>query len=554
MSRSFSSDDIQAYLDRIVEAGAFTAGSLRYRLLEYLLRVETEGRGETLKAYTIGIDVLGKPDSFDPATDSSVRVGIGRLRTALALFENSDDADTVLKVDIPVGTYRPTLSARQGIIVEGADAEPSPTNASKSRTSRRWVIRAVWALGGFATGLAALAGILIWLKAAASDQNIVLEVENFTGDPVLADQTASSLRRVLANSKAIRVISDNDRDAVSRETDLILNGTVARTGNGQVDLSIELTSAETRSIIWAKAAQLEDDVLLQSRIAQNIGSELRVRVFGASKIDLATRDPATLSPEQLFMMATWVPGPAVNAVDWELERINLMSLALEKDPDFGAAHSVMADKLAYLANVYGPANTPEQRRRALTHAQRARELSPLNPDVMFNVAQALWHSGEIAASKATMERVVDLDEGHDLARFLSVMIPYTCRIPPDSVVAWATEFDANLSPDNPIRWLTLTWISWLKSNRGEFEAALVFEKKAALIFQIPYTFMRHAMLLNRLGETEKAAAIVAAQTANWPDIDPRHFATVTVPRLCSEDPDHPAIIANYVALADALQK
>ena len=110
MTNSITNDDVQAYLRRIVEAGIFEQGSLRYRLLEHLIQTELDGHGDTLKAYTIGLDVFEKPDTFDPSTDSSVRVGIGRLRTALAMFESSGKADIDLIVDVPVGTYRPTLT------------------------------------------------------------------------------------------------------------------------------------------------------------------------------------------------------------------------------------------------------------------------------------------------------------------------------------------------------------------------------------------------------------------------------------------------------------
>ena len=551
MTAAFSSDDVQTYLDCIVAAGVFDAGSVRYRLLEHLIEEELAGRGDTLKAYTIGVDVLGKPDSYDPSTDSSVRVGIGRLRTALALFEGSDAANTTLKVEVPVGTYRPKLSRREIDVVQTPQASKTPNETHAKRRKR--VRGPVWGLAGFVIGVLGLAILLLWQDKVQEDTIVALEVENFFGDQGLAEQTSSSLRRALSHSRAIRVISDNSTSDVTDETDLILNGTIMRDGLGGVDVSVELTSAETNAIIWAKAAKFTDDALLQSRITQTLGSELRIRVFGASKRELDGRNPETLTPEQLFMMATWVPGPAENAVDWELERVRLMAIALDKDPDFGSAHSVMADKLAYLANVYGPSNTDELRRTALTHAQRARELSPLNPDVMFNVAQALWHSGQITASKAAMDRVVDLDESHDLARFLSVMIPYTCATPPDDVLDWAIAFDAALSRDNPIRWLTLTWIGWLHTNRGDYDAALLAEEQAALIFEIPYTFMRHAMLLNKLGRTDEAAALVMAQRNNWPDIDPDHFADVTTPRLCSESPDHPHLVENYEELAAALK-
>jgi tetratricopeptide (TPR) repeat protein len=382
---------------------------------------------------------------------------------------------------------------------------------------------------------------------------MALEIDNFGGDQPLARQTSSSLRRILSHNKAITVVSDETAEQVGDETDLILDGHANRTLDGMVEITVELVSTDTNTILWAKAVKFPDDAQLQSRIAQVLGDELRVRIFGATKTELAKRDPDTLTPEQLFIMTTWVPGTALNAAKVEHERIRLMRLALEKDPNFCSAHSVIADKLAYLANVYGSSNTEELQYEALAHGRRARELSPLNPDVMFNVAHSLWHSGHIVASKAAMDRAVELDQSHAIAKFLSVLIPYTCSSPPDETLQWAIAFDQSLSRDNPIRWLTLTWIAGLHVNRAEYEEALLAEEKAALIFEVPYSTMRHAMILNKLGRPQDAAEIIQMQNSSWPGIDPDHFAEVTLPRLCSEAQMHPELIENYRDLAAALK-
>lgn len=552
MMTNILQDDVDRYLERIVAAGIFEKDSLRHRLLKHLILAELAGEGANLKAYTIGLDVFGKPESFDPSTDSSVRVGVGRLRTSLALFESGDGAATNIVVDIPVGTYRPQIT-RRDMTAGAALAANASTENSVDAKRRMSPLVGLAAVAVFAfVGWALLTTVPFFGWRSTVDTQIALEVDAFKGDPALAAEVTTTLRRGLSRNKSITVVADSTAGLFSDETDLVLQGSVARTDEGRALITAELLSVSTGNIVWAKALDFEDDALLQSRITQVLGNELRVRVFGATKQELAGRDPETLTPEQLFIMGTWVPGRAVNAVTWELSRVQLMGLALEKDPEFGAAHSVMADKLAYLANVYGPSDTPELREAALMHAQSARELSPLNPDVMFNVAQALWHSGQIRNSEAAMLRVLDLDPGHDVARFLAKMIPNTCDTPSQDVVDWAVAFDARLSADNPIRWLTLTWIGWLHTNRGEYVLALDAEEKAALIFEIPYTFMRHAMLLNKLDRTDEAISLIESQTRNWPSIDPDHFAQVTLPRLCAEDENHPELIQNYQELADAV--
>jgi len=146
-----------------------------------------------------------------------------------------------------------------------------------------------------------------------------------------------------------------------------------------------------------------------------------------------------------------------------------------------------------------------------------------------------------------------LDPGHDLARFLHMVIPYSCAAAPDHVLKSARTFDAGLSPDNPIRWLTLTWVGWLHSYRQEWDAALAAEEAAARIFQIPYTFMRHAMILNQLGRTEEAQSLITQGKRNWMEFDPSHFTATTIPRLCSEAPDGDMFIGYYSQLVANLE-
>ncbi|WP_298975251.1 hypothetical protein [uncultured Roseobacter sp.] len=546
MTPTITLQDVDAYIERIRASGAMGKSERRLRLLEHLAKAEVLDKGDQLKAYTIALDIFDKSEDFDPSTDSIVRVEVGRLRTAIAVFEASTFADTDIRIDIPVGTYRPSITHR-ATYTPTAQIAAEP-RATRQRKSNWWTV-----------AVTAIATTLLWIgwlefyapRQDPAENAIAVQIDDLKGSDQSGQQAGLILRRVLARNKAITVLSAPEDAKLHPHAEFVLRGAILEVDD-QKQASVELINAQTSRTVWAKSVALQNGERLEETLAKTIGNELRVRLFGVTKNVLEGRDPNRLSPEQLFVMATWVPGPATNAVEWELERIELMQMALEKSPEFGAAHSVLADKLAYLANVYGPSDTPALRDQAHWHAQRALELAPLDPDVMFNVAQSQWHSGHIHDSEQTMRRVVALDRSHDLARFLALVIPYTCRVAPDDTLAEAIGFDANLSPDNPIRWLTLTWIAWLHLHREEYSAALEAETEAALIFQIPYTFMRRAVLLNKLGRPDAAADVIRSQQVNWPDISPEHFAKVTIPRLCSEEDSAAPFIENYVTLAKAM--
>lgn len=77
-------------------------------ILRYLVIETLEGRERNLKAYTIGVDVLGRSADFDPSTDSIVRVEMNRLRKTLELYSAAAKPGDIV-IDIPKGQYRPHL-------------------------------------------------------------------------------------------------------------------------------------------------------------------------------------------------------------------------------------------------------------------------------------------------------------------------------------------------------------------------------------------------------------------------------------------------------------
>jgi hypothetical protein len=60
-----------------------------------------DGSAETLKEYVIGVDVFGKPDGYDPQSDASVRVQIGRLRRKLEEYYQDEGMSDPLLLQIP---------------------------------------------------------------------------------------------------------------------------------------------------------------------------------------------------------------------------------------------------------------------------------------------------------------------------------------------------------------------------------------------------------------------------------------------------------------------
>ncbi|MEM9734713.1 MAG: hypothetical protein AAF903_14715 [Pseudomonadota bacterium] len=581
MAAAVKAEDVENCLTRILTSPTFSGSNNLQKFLSYVVREWLAGRGDEIKAYTIGVDALGKPEDFDSQTDATVRVMARRVRDQLALYYADEGRDDPVVIRIPVGSYRPEISyrdgdnkaqpsgielgiqAQHGDQLSAAPAESSKTEVIEGKApSSGFLRKTVFALAGVV--LLAVMGEVIWQffsKEPQSDmaaKSITIAVENLS-DTLTANGAVSfslDLAGALARNKSFAVSQFRARDGSEASTDGDLDFLI-RAGispaAGQFRGSVTLVNAHTNRLVWSRNFQLpkpsEDQKRYDETLLQ-INRELTTQVFGASIEALEGRDPQTLTANQLFVLATWIPGPAKSTLAWEAERVKLARLALTKDPKHGPAYSVLADKLSYLAAVDGPSDTRAAAREARRSALQAIELSPGDVNVTFNVAQHYWHSGDVRAAIGWMERTLEIDPSHALGRFFRIVLPYTCAPAPNDVVAKAVAYDQSLTKDNPIRWVTQTWLGWLHLNRGELSLALQDEERAASIFQIPYTIMRRAAVLNAMGRTREASDLIKSQRSNWPNLSPRFFADVTMPRLCQNIDGGAEMLGYYRALAN----
>jgi len=105
-------DLTQAQVERILHSDTFRNSDVLRRLLRFLADKSISGEADQLKEYTIGIDALGKPSSYDPRQDSVVRIQVGRLRQKLAEYYRTEGKDDPIIVDLPKGRFKLTCEPR----------------------------------------------------------------------------------------------------------------------------------------------------------------------------------------------------------------------------------------------------------------------------------------------------------------------------------------------------------------------------------------------------------------------------------------------------------
>ena len=108
-----NSADILLSLDTILETPTFRSSPQLSSFLLHVVREELAGRGDLIKAYTVAVDGLGRPESFDPSKDPSIRVLATRLRRTLNTVYERGDLDVSVRIRLIKGSYRPRFEPFQ---------------------------------------------------------------------------------------------------------------------------------------------------------------------------------------------------------------------------------------------------------------------------------------------------------------------------------------------------------------------------------------------------------------------------------------------------------
>ncbi len=562
--------EIADAVDKIIESGSLGSGSRLSALLNYVVAKELEGKGDQIKAYSIAIDVLGRPDDFDPSTDSIVRVEFNRLRQALEHYYAVIGRDAKLRIDIPKGTYRPKFSQSAG--VEAPDSKPTVSG------------RPVWIAMGAAAALAlaALIVVVVFLNPfrfsngfAPVDRHVravQLTIQPFSpvdaeaGDSASAERITDALMNQLAGNSFIDVIIGKQdsysslSEALSVVTPgpgdkLVLAGVVRRGVAGQSVLVGLMNPADGR-LVWSHdydldSPQRRDDVI---HVAESIVSDLQPPLIVATKKKLAALPEDILNAWELYLLASVSAGDKLADLALEKHRAALAERALQLEPNLGEAHAALASRLSLLILADPESDTPETREKLLYHARRAERLAPQNPSVFYEVGLSYMRMGDREHAEQLMRRASELDPSQAYARILSGMFDGVCGAASPEMIDAMVREDARLADGNPVRWLTQGMLARLYLNSGQPKLAYFAQRQANQVGANPDMIFQYAAILNELGRTEDAAAWLDRWREDWPTLDVDHYADAALPRMCGDTKDSLPVRAPYIRLAKALDE
>ena len=189
--------------------------------------------------------------------------------------------------------------------------------------------------------------------------------------------------------------------------------------------------------------------------------------------------------------------------------------------------------------------------RARGHAERALELAPYDAEVLYQVALHHRFAGNRERAAATLDRVLELQPNHPLARIDRPFVAGQCQAD-SSAVAQLTDTVESLPASSPTRWVALAHLSAGHLGRGEFAQAREAALRSRQIVRMTWTTMTLAAADAELGNRAEALAALAEERRAWPDLDISHFADRVVPRWCLGGPRTPQVQTSFRKLAAML--
>jgi adenylate cyclase len=292
-----SADAVRGELERLLASAEFVASDRLKEFLRFVVEHRLAGRADSLKAYTIALEVFGRDSTFDPQTDPVVRMEASKLRRRLERYYLGAGHRDPVRIDIPKGGYAPTFRYRPDTGIGPIVAPPAiPTR--RRGPPYHWLGMAALAL----TGVLLLLALRSESPTVGADKGraplherrpaiVVMPLEDLSEGQAgevfaggLTDELASNLMR----SGEFRLYSIYGRSlteptaepaALSERLNIgyVVKGSV-RGRPDRVRLIVHLIDAQTGQYVWAdtydRALTPENVLAVQEQLAADVARQL----------------------------------------------------------------------------------------------------------------------------------------------------------------------------------------------------------------------------------------------------------------------------------------
>ena len=156
-------EQVREELNRVLACHEFRTSKRSQDFLRYVVENTLLGHGDMLKERTIGIEVFGRPTSYDPGDDATVRVKAGEVRKRLGIYYADQGAHDPVRIELPSGTYVPEFHLVNTAAPAPVEPAPAVVPAAIQATAPAPLITPRRA--ALAAAVVALAAVVVWLIA-----------------------------------------------------------------------------------------------------------------------------------------------------------------------------------------------------------------------------------------------------------------------------------------------------------------------------------------------------------------------------------------------------
>lgn len=370
--------EVRAALQRILQSAEFARAKRVGEFLRFATEEVLAGRGDRLKAFSIAREVYGRDESFDPRSDTIVRVDAGRLRHRLAAYYASEGQRDPVRIEIPKGGYGPTFRWHE----ENAKSVPTSEPGLAPRFSTSITRNPRYVFGGLALVITAiLTGW--WLlerprEGAPGAPSASHEATSITSKPLLAvlplatlsndsaenrlaaglvesiitDLTKLSGLSVLAHASLLNCEPDGTRlNAAGSQSGAthMLRGSLERDGD-LVRVNVQLVDLASNAVIWADRldGKVSDLLAMQDTLADRVVANLAVEISPQEHTLLERRHTGSPEAFALYRQAFVLIMPP-NDKDRIITARHMFQRVIDIDPTFAGGYAGVSFSYAVTA-------------------------------------------------------------------------------------------------------------------------------------------------------------------------------------------------------------
>ncbi|MBJ3783342.1 tetratricopeptide repeat protein [Devosia sediminis] len=291
--------EVKQALERLLAWPEIARSPQLANFLSYIVERRLSGDAQSIKAYSIAVDVFGRAPDFDPQADPIVRVQARRLRGLLEQYYLGPGAGEPLRILLPIGRYVPEFAAAtteppavtsEAVPPGAASPPPRPLPRPRGHVTLSWFVLLVLTLGA----VAATYSLTTWgprreqqvVAASAMDKPRlrIVDFQNLTGETRITPSIAALTVELVTDFEPLLIVdvAFGARSETAPPDDFLLSGVVRKeaTAAGDYYFNAILTDAATNTVVWNWAGVLPEDRIGERAGIDFVSQELILRLGG----------------------------------------------------------------------------------------------------------------------------------------------------------------------------------------------------------------------------------------------------------------------------------